>query len=142
MHLTYNNELRSASISSEIANLKRKGWKETVRPAYDKITNYPPRWEDGKWVSGGLITIEPIVVTMRSFRLACGRDLVIKISAVLGSIKDENERWVAQQFFSTSPTVSESHPLVKSLTLMLEKTDTEVKEVFNRAVKLDNEVTV
>jgi len=140
MHLTLDSHLRTTSVQSEIAQLKRKGWKETVSPAYDKNTNYPPKWIDGKWVSGDpLPEPGPRVVTMRSFRLACGRDLVIKILAAISSIPDEIQKWEAQQFFSTSPTVSEAHPLVKSLALMLEKTDSQVSEIFNNALKLDIE---
>lgn len=140
MHLTYNKQLRTTLDTVEIANLKRKGWVETVSPAYNKNTNYPPKWIDGKWVNGDLLPKPgPIVVTMRSFRLACGRDLVIKILAAISSIPDEIQKWEAQQFFSTSPIVSESHPLVKSLALMLEKTDSQVSEIFKNALKLDTE---
>jgi len=138
MHLTLDSQLRTTSVPAEIANLKRKGWVETTPPPYDSVTHYPPTWQSGQWIAGGELPPEPpVIVTMRSFRLACGRALMIQINAAIAAIEDIEQRWQAQQFLATSPTVSRSHPLVLSLSAALDKTAAEVDSIFASAQQLD-----
>lgn len=139
MYLTFQKELRSSSDPAEIAILKRKGWVQTVSPAYNSSTHYPPMWRDGKWVSGDPIPPEPpIVVSMRSFRLACGRSLMIQINAAIAAIEDVDQKWQAQQFLTTSLTVSRVHPLVTSLSQAIDKSNDEVDLIFSNAKLLDD----
>jgi hypothetical protein len=141
MHLTHNNHLRTTSDPAEIANLIRKGWQETTPPDYSPQTQYPPVWQDGQWIDGGMLPpAPPIVVTMRSFRLTAGRSLMIQINAAIASIENIDQRWQAQQFLATSPTVSRAHPLVLSLSAALGKTDAEVDAIFAAAQTLDSNI--
>jgi len=82
-------------------------------------------------------TINGIVVSMRSFREACGRDLTIKISAYVASIEDANERFKAQTDFEFATTVSRAHFRVSQIASALGKTQSEIDEVFALAQQLD-----
>jgi hypothetical protein len=138
MHLTYQSQLRTTNDLAEIANLKRKGWIETTPPAYDSATHYPPQWVAGQWSAPVPLPPEPpVIVTMRSFRLAAGRSMMIQINAAIADIEDIDQRWQVQQFLATSPTVSRSHPLVLSLSAALGKTAAEVDSIFAAAQQLD-----
>jgi hypothetical protein len=79
----------------------------------------------------------PIVVSMRSFREACGRDLTIRINAYVSSIEDANERFKAQTDFEFATTVSRAHFRVSQIALALGKTESEIDEVFALAQQLD-----
>lgn len=138
MHLTLQSQLRTTSDPAEIANLKRKGWVETTPPPHDAANHYPPRWQDGDWVAGETLPPSPpVTVTMRSFRLAAGRSLMIQINAAIAAIEDINQRWQAQQFLATSPTVSRIHPLVLSLADAIGKTNDSMDAIFTAAQTLD-----
>lgn len=138
MHLTLDSKLRTTSVPAEIANLKRKGWVETTPPPHDTSTHYPPTWQNGQWIVGDMLPPEPpVTVTMRSFRLAAGRSLMIQINAAIASIEDIDQRWQAQQFLTTSPTVSRAHPLVLSLSAALGKSPQTVDAIFAAAKQLD-----
>lgn len=138
MHLTLASQLRTTSVPAEIANLKRKGWAETTPPPHNTSTHYPPTWQNGQWIVGDMLPPEPpVTVTMRSFRLAAGRSLMIQINATIAAIEDIDQRWQAQQFLATSPTVSCMHPLVLSLASSLGKTGAEVVAIFAAAQQLD-----
>lgn len=141
MHLTLDSQLRTTSVSAEIANLTRKGWIETTPPAYSPETQYPPVWQNGQWIDGGMLPPEPpVTVTMRSFRLAAGRALMIQINAAIAAISDLDQRWQAQQFLTTSPTVSRAHPLVLSLSAALGKSPQTVDAIFAGAQTLDSNI--
>ena len=79
----------------------------------------------------------PIVVSMRSFREACGRELMIQINAFVASIEDLNERFRAQTDLEFATTVSRSHPRVAQVAVALNKTDEEIDQVFITAQQLD-----
>jgi len=79
----------------------------------------------------------PIVVSMRSFREACGRDLTIRINAYVASIEDLNERFKAQTDFEFATTVSRAHFRVSQIASALSKTESEIDEVFALAQQLD-----
>jgi hypothetical protein len=79
----------------------------------------------------------PIVVSMRSFREACGRDLTIRINAYVSSIEDANERFKAQTDFEFATTVSRAHFRVSQIASALGKTESEIDEVFALAQQLD-----
>lgn len=79
----------------------------------------------------------PIVVSMRSFREACGRELMIQINAFVASIEDLNERFRAQTDLEFATTVSRSHPRVAQVAAALNKTDEEIDQVFITAQQLD-----
>jgi len=79
----------------------------------------------------------PIVVSMRSFREACGRDLTIRINAYVASIEDANERFKAQTDFEFATTVSRAHFRVSQIASALGKTESEIDEVFALAQQLD-----
>jgi len=81
--------------------------------------------------------INGIVVSMRSFREACGRDLTIRISAYVASIEDLNERFKAQTDFEFATTVSRAHFRVSQIASALGKTESEIDEVFALAQQLD-----
>jgi hypothetical protein len=81
--------------------------------------------------------VNPIVVSMRSFREACGRDLTIRISAYVASIEDLNERFKAQTDFEFATTVSRAHFRVSQIASALGKTESEIDEVFALAQQLD-----
>ena len=78
-----------------------------------------------------------IVVSMRSFREACGRELMIQINAFVASIEDLNERFRAQTDLEFATTVSRSHPRVAQVAAALNKTDAEIDQVFLDAQQLD-----
>lgn len=80
---------------------------------------------------------QPAVVSMRSFREACGRDLTIRISAYVASIEDLNERFKAQTDFEFATTVSRAHFRVSQIASALGKTESEIDEVFALAQQLD-----
>ena len=80
---------------------------------------------------------QPIVVSMRSFREACGRELMIQINAFVASIEDLNERFRAQTDLEFATTVSRSHPRVAQVAVALNKTDEEIDQVFITAQQLD-----
>jgi hypothetical protein len=79
----------------------------------------------------------PIVVSMRSFREACGRELMIQINAFVASIEDLNERFKAQTDLEFATTVSRAHPRVAQVAAALNKTDAEIDQVFINAQQLD-----
>ena len=81
--------------------------------------------------------IKSIVVSMRSFREACGRELMIQINAFVASIEDLNERFRAQTDLEFATTVSRSHPRVAQVAAALNKTDEEIDQVFITAQQLD-----
>ncbi len=78
-----------------------------------------------------------IVVSMRSFREACGRELMIQINAYVASIEDLNERFKAQTDLEFATTVARSHPRVAQFAAALNKTDAEIDDVFINAQQLD-----
>jgi hypothetical protein len=79
----------------------------------------------------------PIVVSMRSFREACGRDLVIKINAFVASIPDAYERFSVQNDLEYALTVARDHPKVAQVAAAIGKTESEIDEVFALAQQLD-----
>jgi hypothetical protein len=78
-----------------------------------------------------------IVVSMRSFREACGRDLVIKINAFVASIPDAYERFSVQNDLEYALTVARDHPKVAQVAAAIGKTESEIDEVFALAQHLD-----
>ena len=80
----------------------------------------------------------PIVVSMRSFREACGRDLVIKINAFVASIPDAYERFSVQNDLEYALTVARDHPKVAQVAAAIGKTESEIDEVFALAQYLDS----
>jgi hypothetical protein len=139
MYFTLDSKIRTANDAAEIANLQRKGWVETIPPSYNPDTHYPPQWLNGQWVEGSEIPpAPPTVVTMRSFRLAAGRALMLEVDAVINAITDVDAQWRAQQFLATSPTVSRAHPLVIAIAAALGKSDNEVDAIFAAAEVIDN----
>ena len=80
----------------------------------------------------------PIVVSMRSFREACGRDLVIKINAYVASIPDAYERFSVQNDLEYALTVARDHPKVAQVAAAIGKTESEIDEVFALAQHLDS----
>lgn len=80
----------------------------------------------------------PIVVSMRSFREACGRDLVIKINAYVASIPDAYERFSVQNDLEYALTVARNHPKVAQVAAAIGKTESEIDEVFALAQYLDS----
>ena len=80
----------------------------------------------------------PIVVSMRSFREACGRDLVIKINAYVASIPDVYERFSVQNDLEYALTVARNHPKVAQVAAAIGKTESEIDEVFALAQYLDS----
>ena len=80
---------------------------------------------------------QPIVVSMRSFREACGRDLVIKINAFVASIPDAYERFSVQNDLEYALTVARDHPKVAQVAAAIGKTESEIDEVFALAQQLD-----
>lgn len=79
-----------------------------------------------------------IVVSMRSFREACGRDLVIKINAFVASIPDAYERFSVQNDLEYALTVARDHPKVAQVAAAIGKTEFEIDEVFALAQHLDS----
>jgi hypothetical protein len=79
-----------------------------------------------------------IVVSMRSFREACGRDLVIKINAFVASIPDAYERFSVQNDLEYALTVARDHPKVAQVAAAIGKTESEIDEVFALAQHLDS----
>lgn len=134
-YLTYNLQLRKESDANVISNLLRKGWKEASPPSYDINTQFI-EWVNGDWVVKP-IQLSSAVVSMRSFREACGRDLTIRISAYVASIEDVNERFKAQTDFEFATTVSRAHFRVSQIASALGKTESEIDEVFALAQQLD-----
>lgn len=79
-----------------------------------------------------------IIVSMRSFREACGRDLVIKINAYVASIPDAYERFSVQNDLEYALTVARDHPKVAQVAAAIGKTESEIDEVFALAQHLDS----
>lgn len=79
----------------------------------------------------------PVVVTMRSFRLALGRTRYIELMAFVGAIPDAEEKFQAQTFIEYSATVARNHPMVTQFAAALNKSGTEVDAVFAAAQQLD-----
>jgi len=79
----------------------------------------------------------PIVVSMRSFREACGRELTSEISAYIATIEDLDDRFKAQNDFEFAATVSRVNFRVSQIASGLGKTETEIDEVFALAQQLD-----
>jgi hypothetical protein len=134
-YLTYNLQLRKESDANVISNLLRKGWKEAPPPSYDINTQFI-EWVNGDWVVKP-IQLSSAVVSMRSFREACGRELMIQINAFVASIEDLNERFKAQTDLEFATTVSRAHPRVAQVAAALNKTDAEIDQVFINAQQLD-----
>jgi hypothetical protein len=80
---------------------------------------------------------KPVVVSMRAFREACGRDLIIRINAYVASVTDVYERFKIQNDLEFAPTVSRAHPRVSQLAAAIGKTENEIDEVFELAQQLD-----
>jgi hypothetical protein len=115
-------------------NPKADDWAAVpLMPTYDPVKEYAA-WANGSWI---VMQLAPIVVSMRSFREACGRDLTIRISAYVASIEDLNERFKAQTDFEFATTVSRAHFRVSQIASALGKTESEIDEVFALAQQLD-----
>ncbi len=80
---------------------------------------------------------QPVVVSMRSFREACGRELTSEISAYIATIEDLDERFKAQNDFEFAATVSSVNFRVSQIASALGKTEPEIDEVFALAQQLD-----
>lgn len=80
----------------------------------------------------------PIVVSMRSFREACGRELVFEINAFVASIEDLNERFSVQNDLEYALTVARNHPKVAQVAAAIGKTESEIDAVFALAHHLDS----
>jgi hypothetical protein len=120
---------------------------EEPRPTYDSATHNLRRLPEAIDQTAKTVTrgweivpcdIAPVVVTMRSFRLAAGRSLMNQINAAIDAIEDIDQCWQAQQFLAASPTVSRSHPLVLSLAAALGKSAEAVDAIFSAAQTLDS----
>jgi len=90
-----------------------------------------------RWADAMQDSVKSIVVSMRSFREACGRELMIQINAYVASIEDLNERFKAQTDLEFATTVARSHPRVAQFAAALNKTDAEIDDVFINAQQLD-----
>lgn len=93
-----------------------------------------------QWIDAAFAMPPPpsIVVSMRSFREACGRDLVIKINAYVASIPDAYERFSVQNDLEYALTVARNHPKVAQVAAAIGKTESEIDEVFALAQYLDS----
>lgn len=80
----------------------------------------------------------PIVVSMRSFREACGRELILEIYAFVASIEDLNERFSVQNDLEYALTVARNHPKVAQVAAAIGKTESEIDAVFELAQHLDS----
>jgi hypothetical protein len=126
-------------------NPKANEWAAQPQPPiYDAATHRAPEWQDGQWVVTPLTPEElaalqpkPMVVSMRAFREACGRDLIIKINAYVASVADVYERFKIQNDLEFALTVSRAHPRVSQLAAAIGKTENEIDEVFELAQQLD-----
>jgi len=119
---------------------------EQAQPTYDADTHYVRRLPEAidtqaKTVIRGWEIVamesEPVVVTMRSFREACGLDLVTEILTFISGIQDAKERFKTQNDFEFAPTVARNNPRVAYIAAQLGKTETETDEVFAAAKQLD-----
>lgn len=90
-----------------------------------------------RWADAMQASVKSIVVSMRSFREACGRELMIQINAFVASIEDLNERFKAQTDLEFATTVARSHFRVAQVAAALNKTDAEIDQVFINAQQLD-----
>jgi len=90
-----------------------------------------------RWADAVQANVNPIVVSMRSFREACGRELTSEISAYIAIIEDLDERFKAQNDFEFATTVSRVNFRVSQIASGLGKTETEIDEVFALAQQLD-----
>ncbi len=86
-YLTLDCALRLETDPSVIANLTRKGWTETVPPAYDPVAEQPPVWEDCAWVVKPLPPKTPYrvskdTITYRVMEAGKTTDLINLISAL------------------------------------------------------------
>ena len=115
-------------------------------PAHDTETHYAQRLQEqvdttAKTVTRGweIIAREmpPVVVTMRSFRLALGRTRYIELMAFVGAITDAEQKWQAQTYIEYSNTVDRDHPMVMTYAAALNKPDAEVDAIFAAAKQLD-----
>ena len=79
----------------------------------------------------------PVVVTMRSFRLALGRTRYIELMAFVGAIPDAEQKFQVQTMLDYEPYVSRVHPMVLQFASALNKSDTEVDSIFTTAAQLD-----
>ena len=118
---------------------------EQARPS-DSSTHYASRLPDAIDHSSKTVTrgwelvereVEPIVVTMRSFRLAMGRSRYVGLMSLVGSITDVDEKFEAQTFIEYSITVARNHPMVLAYAAKLEKSNEEVDAIFAEARRLD-----
>ena len=98
----------------------------------------PPSQEEleSKW-QDHINKPKQIVVSMRSFREACGRELTSEISDYIATIEDFDERFKAQNDFEFAATVSRVNFRVSQIASGLGKTETEIDEVFALAQRLD-----
>ena len=120
---------------------------EPARPTHDSTTHFIRRLPEvidqtAKTVTRGWEVVAreapPVVVTMRSFRLALGRARYIELMAFIGAIQDAEQKFQAQTFVEYSLTVSEDHPLVLQIAAALKKSEAEMKAIFAAAQTLDN----
>lgn len=81
--------------------------------------------------------IRPAIVTMRSFRLALGRERNIEVRAYIASIPDAEQKYQAQTFLEYSLTVARDHPMVSQFSAALGKPAEEVDAIFAAAKQLD-----
>lgn len=90
-----------------------------------------------QWEQVKVATPAPTVVTLRSFRRACGRVLWSSLEAVVAADMDEDRKWDNQQFLEYSATVASDHPLVAQLAALLGKTQEEIDAIFAAAASLE-----
>jgi hypothetical protein len=90
-----------------------------------------------RWADAMQDSVKSIVVSMRSFREACGRELTSEISAYIATIEDLDDRFKAQNDFEFAATVSRVNFRVSQIASGLGKTETEIDEVFALAQQLD-----
>jgi hypothetical protein len=83
--------------------------------------------------------IAPVVVTMRSFRLALGRVRYLELESLINSIVDSEEQYQAATYLDQSATVSRQHPLVIQFSAALGKPDAEADAIFATAKQLDDD---
>jgi hypothetical protein len=122
---------------------------EQDRPTYDAGTHNLRRLPEvidqtAKTVTRGWEVVareaDPIVVTMRSFRLALGRVRYLQLESLINSVVDSEEQYQATTYLDQSATVSRQHPLVLQFAAALGKPDAEVDAIFATAKQLDDNV--
>lgn len=79
----------------------------------------------------------PVIVSMRSFRKAMGRDLMIRLSAAIAATPDVNVQFDVKTDLEYSETVARANPLVAQFAAILGKTAEETDAIFAKAQQLD-----